>query len=81
MITLLTLIPWVLTVAALLFIIVRQQQHNSPSENFLDDDIFDQDDMMMDHGQQAIIRVAVYEDKAYWVYQNVLYESEVTRVS
>ena len=80
MITLLTLIPWVLTVGALLFIIVRQQQHHKSSQEFLDHDIFDDDDLLTDReSQQSIIRVAVYEDKAYWVYQNVLYESEVTR--
>jgi hypothetical protein len=79
-ITLLVLVPWVLTVGALLFIIVRQQQHHNSSNEFLDHDIFDENDLITeDSNQHAIIRVAVYEDRAYWVYQNVLYESEVTR--
>lgn len=75
MITLLTLIPWVLTVAVLLFIIVR---NTSPSKA-LDDDIFDDEDLMMDNYKRITIRVAVYDDKAYWVHDNVLYESEVMR--
>jgi hypothetical protein len=66
----LAVLPWILTVAALLFIIVR----NNNQENFL----LEEDDFILDDDKE-IVRVAVYEDKAYWVYENVFYESEVTR--
>jgi hypothetical protein len=36
------------------------------------------DDEYMEDGF-PIIRVAVYRDKAYWVHENVFYQSEVTR--
>ena len=29
--------------------------------------------------QHTTIRVAVYEEKAYWVHDNIFYESEITR--
>lgn len=67
MITLLVLIPWVLTVAALFFIIV----HNRHNEYGYEEE-YDYDD-------EDIVRVAVYDEKAYWVYENVFYESDVTR--
>lgn len=69
---LLTLIPWVLTVIALVVIIVTTNRFTQ-EEDIHDpmDDLFDQD--------REIVRVAVYEDKAYWVYDNVFYESDVTR--
>lgn len=35
-----------------------------------DDDPFD---------NEEVIRVAVFDEKAYWVYDNVFYESDVTR--
>lgn len=28
---------------------------------------------------EDVVRVAVYEDKAYWVYNNVFYESDTVR--
>jgi len=62
----LLLLPWVLTLLALLFIIIR-----SDTVQYEEDDDYDDD--------QDVVRVAVYEDKAYWVYNNVFYESEVTR--
>lgn len=69
MITLLALIPWVLTVAALFFIIV----HNRHNEyDYEDEDVYDYED-------EEVVRVAVYDEKAYWVYENVFYESDVTR--
>lgn len=63
MIIALTLIPWVLTVAALMFIITRDkkidQEEPAPLDNIED-----------------TIRVAFYGNKAYWVYENVFYEAE-----
>lgn len=67
---LLATLPWILTTIALLFIIVKNKsvQHED----------FDDDDFIIDDIKETI-RVAVYDDKAYWVYENVFYESDVTR--
>lgn len=65
----LALIPALLTIASLLTIMVLSARKS----NAEDDDY----DIMDEH--REIVRVAVYEDKAYWVHENVFYESEVTR--
>jgi len=71
MIFLLALIPWVLTTVALLFIMVKQNDNNSSDlDDEFDDDYYE---------EKETVRVAVYDEKAYWVYDNVFYESEVTR--
>lgn len=62
MVYLLISIPWVLTVAALLTIMIRRRDHEEEYD-----------------GEEEIIRVATYNEKAYWVYQNVFYEAETTR--
>lgn len=64
----LAFIPALLTILALLTIMVIGARKSNAEE-----DDFNMDDNM------EIIRVAVYEDKAYWVHDNVFYESEVTR--
>lgn len=69
MIFLLALIPWVLTTVALLYIMVKNKS-NDDHEDFFDDD---------DYDEKETVRVAVYDEKAYWVYDNVFYQSEVTR--
>lgn len=66
MINLALVIPWALTVAALFFIIFSSKQEEDEEENFMFDD-------------SETVRVAVYEEKAYWVYDNVFYEAEVLR--
>lgn len=66
----LILVPWVLTTIILFGILVLKGQ--KPQEK--DDDEFDMEDEF-----REIVKVAVYEEKAYWVYNNVLYEAEVTR--
>jgi len=71
MITLLAIIPWVLTVGALLFIMVRGTEE-------YEDELIDEDEEETEY-TPSTIRVAVYQDKAYWVYNNVLYESETTK--
>jgi hypothetical protein len=68
MIFILALVPWVLTVIALLFIMV----HNRHIE-------YDYEEEPYDYDEEDIVRVAVYDEKAYWVYENVFYESDVTR--
>lgn len=75
MITVLAIIPWVLTVAALCFILVKGRKSYEESFNNDDEDFFFDDD----DDDREVIRVAVYEDRAYWVHDNVFYESEVTR--
>ena len=65
MLTLLLLLPWVLTVVGLLIIIMNKKNKNG-------------DDEFMDENHE-IIRVALYEDKAYWVHDNVFYEADVVR--
>ena len=77
MFLLLTLVPWVLTVGALFFIIYRQQRNDDDYYHHLHDDD-DLEDLIMEENME-IVRVAVYEDKAYWVHNNVFYESEITR--
>ena len=69
MLYLVAIIPWVLTVAALFFIML----YNKPIEE--EEDIF----MDLDDEDHQTIHVAVYNDKAYWVIDNVFYESDVTR--
>jgi pectate lyase len=63
---LIAIIPWVLTVGALLFIISRNVE------------IEEDEDFDMDEEYQTT-HVAVFKDKAYWVHDNVFYESETTR--
>lgn len=68
MIMLLIILPWVLTVIALMAIMfIKKKEVSEPEDDFGFDE------------QHEIIRVSVQENKAYWVYDNVLYESEVTR--
>lgn len=67
MIQFLVLIPWVLTIGFLFYILVRNRQIELKEVD--DEDIF----------SDPIIRVAVFGEKAYWVYNNVFYESEITR--
>lgn len=72
MIALISLIPWVLTVAALLFIIFQGKKQEPLVED-------DEEDFFIDEEDREVVRVAVYDEKAYWVYDNVFYESDVTR--
>jgi hypothetical protein len=74
MVFLLALIPWVLTTIALLYIMVRNNNNNN-NDNDNHDDYFDDDY----YDEKETVRVAVYDEKAYWVYENVFYQAEVTR--
>lgn len=65
----LILIPWVLTVAGLLFIMFMKKNPQ----------IEDEEEDFFEGREEDIIRVAVFDEKAYWVYDNVFYESDVTR--
>lgn len=76
MVFVLAIVPWVLTVVALLYIIFIKEKNAAQSYQDDEDDFFLDDD---EFSEKETIRVAVYEDKAYWVYDNVFYQSEVTR--
>ena len=69
MLYIIAIVPWLLTVSALFFIIIRGNSYDY-DYNYEDED-FD--------GEHITVRAAVYEDKAYWVYENVFYESDVMR--
>ena len=59
-----------------MFIIIKK---NQASEIDYDDD--DEDFFFDEEDQEHLdtVRVAVYDDRAYWVYENVFYESDVVR--
>jgi hypothetical protein len=58
------LIPWIVTVMVLLFVI----KNNSKNTN----------EEFTEYGdEEESVRVAILDDKAYWVYHNTLYETEV----
>ena len=63
-------LPWVLTVAGLLCIIIRSNKQFS-TENEYDYMTVEED------GSHQLIRAAIYGDRAFWVHDNVFYESEV----
>jgi hypothetical protein len=65
------IIPWALTVALLSFIIIKNN-NKGLEEGYEDLNIEDEDD-------HQIIRAAIYESKAFWVHDNIFYESDVTR--
>lgn len=70
MIYILTIVPWMLTVGVLLAIIWYKSK---PYEDDSNDNEYDLEDSM------GTIRVAVINEKAYWVHDNVFYESEVIK--
>lgn len=69
MITLILLIPWVLTVSALLFIIVKSKKQTEATHTI-------EEDIVQDI-ENEIVKIAQYGDKAYWVYDNIFYEAEL----
>jgi hypothetical protein len=58
------LIPWIVTAIFLLIVIKRKPQ---------EDDSFDTENWP----EEDIVRVAVIDNKAYWVYNNTFYEADV----
>lgn len=73
---LLVLTPWVLTVASLLTIIYIQNRNRHSFDDHFD---IEDDDLIPDWvNEKEVVRVAVVDDKAYWVHDNIFYESEVT---
>lgn len=70
MIYILIITPWVLTVIALLCIMIqssKQYFENSEYENM----------NFEEETPHQLIRAAIYGDRAFWVHDNVFYESEV----
>jgi hypothetical protein len=64
---LLALIPALLTIVILLAIMVVGKVKKQGGDHHMDEE------------DMEIVRVAVYDEKAYWVYDNVFYEADVTR--
>jgi hypothetical protein len=64
---LLAFIPALLTIVILLAIMVVGKVKKQSGDHHMDEE------------DMEIVRVAVYDEKAYWVYDNVFYEAEVTR--
>lgn len=62
----LIVLPWVLTIIILFAIMVVSKARQGGVER-------------MDEENMEIVRVAVYDEKAYWVYDNVFYEADTTR--
>lgn len=69
------LIPWVLATAALLFIIIK----NKRTFYYEEDEEFEDEEFFSETEDEETVRVAVFDEKAYWVYNNVFYESDVMR--
>jgi hypothetical protein len=73
----LVVVPWVLTVLLLLLIIYIQNKNGVDFDDHFD---LDNEDLIPDwvnEDSMGVIRVAVVDDKAYWVKNNVFYEAEV----
>ena len=58
------LIPWIVCVIFLLFIL----KNNSKNTN---------EEFVEYEDEEDSVRVAILDDKAYWVYHNTLYETDV----
>ena len=71
MLSILITIPWVLTVALLLYIMFKRNTVT------IDDGYEDMD--LEEDEERHIIRAAIYDTKAFWVHDNIFYESDVTR--
>jgi len=69
LLALLISIPWVLTVIGLLIIISKRKKEETEEI---------QEENIIDDGQE-IVRVAIYDEKAYWVHDNTFFEAEVVR--
>jgi len=73
----LVVVPWVLTALLLLLIIYIQNKNGIDFDDHFD---LDDEDLIPDwvnEDSMGVIRVAVVDDKAYWVKNNVFYEAEV----
>lgn len=73
----LVVVPWVLTALLLLLIIYIQNKNGTDFDDHFD---LDDEDLIPDwvnEDSMGVIRVAVVDDKAYWVKNNVFYEAEV----
>lgn len=72
MVLFLALLPWALTVIALFVIMFLRGQYEEEEDE--DGDFF----MDEDGNEHEVVRVAMYDSKAYWVYNNTFYEAETT---
>ena len=67
MIALLALIPWAIAVIILLLILNKKPKYDKEEdfESFLPE-------------EGSTFKIAMHKDKAYWVYENTFYQSEIT---
>lgn len=69
MIALLAMLPWAIAVIILLLIMNQKGSYDNHDEEYPDE--FNEID-------PETVRIAVYKDKAYWVHNNIFYQSEIT---
>lgn len=73
---LLLIIPWLLTVGALLYIMFVQG-----NDSYIEDEELLPEDLLSSREKGFVppsnLTAAIVADKAYWVYNNVFYEAEV----
>jgi hypothetical protein len=69
---LLATLPWVVAVGALLYIVIQHSKKLSESD---DEDLYEES--LDEEIIKDTIHVAVYEDKAYWVHENIFYEADL----
>jgi hypothetical protein len=72
--SLLILTPWVLTFVIGLATLVLVRKGESDNTDYIDDNNF-----IEAYNPTETIRVAIYDERAYWVYDNTFYESEVSK--
>lgn len=71
MLNILLIIPWALTVGLLSYILLKNSNQEEVEEDY--EDLVDDDD------ENFIIRAAIYDTKAFWVHDNIFYESDIIR--
>lgn len=71
MLNILLIIPWALTVGLLSYILFKNSNQEEVEEDY--EDLVDDDD------ENFIIRAAIYGTKAFWVHDNIFYESDIIR--
>ncbi len=70
MINIILIAPWVLTVLALLYIMLKGNEEYSTDSEY-------EEMGLEDNEPHQLIRAAIYGDRAFWVHDNTFYESEV----
>lgn len=71
MLNILLIIPWALTVGLLSYILLKNSNQEEVEEDY--------EDLVGDDDENFIIRAAIYDTKAFWVHDNIFYESDIIR--